>query len=102
MDNTSEPVHDVNDDVGGKTGSCREHTLLCDHQDSQPTGWIRGHTRIGSVRQVKVICCRDQCGIKIQVPSTSRNGSYSWIVTHTATWMNRGMAKMTLLEALRW
>ena len=72
-------IHDLNDGSGGKAGSCREYTLSRD-QDSELIGWIRGHTRIGPVRQVRAICCLDQYGIEIQVPSTPRNGSYSWIV----------------------
>ena len=31
-------IHDVDDGFGPKTGSCREFTLLGDHQDSEPTG----------------------------------------------------------------
>ena len=34
----------------------------------------------GIVDQVRVTCCLDQFGIEIQVPSTWRDGSYSWIV----------------------
>ena len=73
-------IHDVNDGFGGTTGSCREFKLPRDDQDSEPIGWIRGHTRIGPVRQVRVTCCLDQHGIDFQVPSTSTNGSCSWIV----------------------
>ena len=72
-------IQGVNDGFGGKTGSCREYTLPRD-QDSEPIGWISGRTRIGPVRQVKTICCLDQEGIEIQVPSTSRDGSNSRIV----------------------
>ena len=60
-------IHNVNDGFGGKTRSCREYTLLRDHQDSEPIGWIRGDTKIGPTRQVKVICCLDQYGFEIQV-----------------------------------
>ena len=74
-------IQDVNDAFGGMKGSCRECTLPRDDQDSsQPIGWIRGHTKIGPVRQVRVPCCLDQLGNEIQVPSTSRDGSNSWIV----------------------
>ena len=41
---------------------------------------IRGHTRIGPVHQIRVICCLGQYGIEIQVPSASRDGSCSWTV----------------------
>ena len=55
-----------------KDKSCRQYTLPRDHQDSEPTRWISGHTRIDPVRQVKIMCCFDQYGFEIQVPSTSR------------------------------
>ena len=55
-------------------------SLPRDHQDSEPVGWVSGHTRIGPVLHVKVVCCLDQYGIEIQVPSTSRDGSNSWTV----------------------
>ena len=51
-----------------------------DDQDSEPMGWIRGHTYIGPVRQFRVICCFDSYGPEIQVPSMPKNGSYSWNV----------------------
>ena len=98
-------IHDANDGFGGKTGSCREYTLLRDHQDSEPIGWIRGHTRIGPVRQVRVICCLEQYGIEMQVTSTSRNGSHSWIIISRRpnryvdeSWHDQG----DLLKTLRW
>ena len=69
-------IHDVNDGCGGKTGSCREYTLPREDQDSEPIGWIREHTKIGPVRQVRVTCCLDQHGIEIHVPSILQNGSY--------------------------
>ena len=54
----------MDDGFGGKTGSRGECTLLRDHQDSEPVGWIRGHTRIGPVHQIRVMCCLDQHGIE--------------------------------------
>ena len=39
-----------------------------------------GHTKVGPVLQVKVICCPDQYGIEIQAPSTSKDGSNLWII----------------------
>ena len=36
-------VHDVNDDLGRKTESCREYTLPRDVQDSESIGRIYGH-----------------------------------------------------------
>ena len=73
-------IHDVTDGFGGKTGACREYSLPHDHQDSDPTARIGGHTNIDPVLQVKTVCCLDQYGIEIQVPSTSGDGSTSWII----------------------
>ena len=61
--------------------SCGEFSLLRDLQDSENIGCISGHTKIGPVLQVKITSCLDQYGIEIQVQSTSRDGSNSWIVT---------------------
>ena len=43
-------------------------------------GLVRGHTKIGPVRQVKVTCHSKQFGIEIQVKSMKNDGSLSWIV----------------------
>ena len=55
-------------------------TLLRDDQNSEPIGWIRGHTKIGPVSQVRAMCRLDQYGIEIQEPSMLKNGSFFWIV----------------------
>ena len=76
-----------------------------DHQDSELIGWIRGHIRIDPVHQIRVMCCLDQYGIEIQVLSTWRNRSCSWIVIHrgqAVTWMYLGMTEMTPPKTLRW
>ena len=53
-------IHDVDDGFGGTTG-----------QVSEPVGWISGHTKIGPVLQVKIMCCfLDKYGIEIPLPST--------------------------------
>ena len=80
-------IHDVDDGFGGKTGSCRKFSLPRNHQDSEPFGWIRGHTRIGPVHQTRVTCCLDQHG------DTG---------TVYVEWMNLGMTKMTLTITLKW
>ena len=45
---------------------------------------LRGlvNTKIGPVLQVKVIGCLDQYGMEVQAPSTSRDGSKSWIIMY--------------------
>ena len=47
-------IHDIDNGFSGSTGACREHTLPRDHDYSEPVEWIRGHTKIGPVLQVKV------------------------------------------------
>ena len=74
-------LHDVDDGVGGKSEACREYTLPRDNPDSELIAWIGGHTIIGPVLQVKIICGLDQCGIEIKALSTSRNRSKSRIIT---------------------
>ena len=98
-------IRDVTDGFGGKTGSCREYTLTRDHQDSEPIGWICGHTRIGPVRQVRVLCCFDQYGIEIRYrrhQKTHLTLGLSYPEAQTDTWMNRGTTKTTLSKPMRW
>ena len=84
-----------------------DHAESCtqprDDQASEPIGWIRGHTKIGPICHVRATYCLDQYGIKIQVPSMLKNGSYSWIVpeAQTATWMNPDKIKKTVVKTLR-
>ena len=97
-------IHDVTDGFGGRAGSCRVYTLPRDDRDSRPLGWIRGHTKIGPVRQVGVICCLDQCWIEVQVPSMSRNESHSWIGIHQRPESQRGwiLARPRRPSSRRW
>ena len=55
--------------------ACRECTLPRDNPDSELLAWIGGHTRIGKVRG-----CLDHYGFEIQAPSTSGDGSNSWVI----------------------
>ena len=72
-------IHDMDDGFEGKTRACREYTLPREDQDSEIIAWICGHTKIGPVLQVQTACRLDQYGIEIQIPSTSGDGSTSWI-----------------------
>ena len=56
-------------------GAFREH-ISSNDEDSVPIGWFRGHTKIGSVLEVKVTN-----------HSLKNDGSHSWIV------ISRGMNK---------
>ena len=58
-----------------------------DDEYSSPVGWIRGHTKIGPLRQVKVTYHSEQLGIEIQVKSMKNDESFSWIV------ISKGMNK---------
>ena len=58
----------------------RQDHAESDDQDAELVGWIRGHKQIGPVRQVRDTCSLDRYGREIQVPSMSKNGSFSWIV----------------------
>ena len=68
-------IHDIDDGFGGKTGACRESSLLRDHDNCEPVGWIKGFAQIGRVIQVRATCYLDQYGIEIQEPFMLRNGS---------------------------
>ena len=67
-------IQDVVDGFEGKTGACRDCTLPREDPKSEIIAWIGGHTTIGPVLQVKTTCRLDQCGIEIQMPSTTADG----------------------------
>ena len=73
-------IHDLDDGFGDRTAACREYTLRRDDPKSELKLWIEGQTRIGPVLQVRTSCFLDMYGIEIQIPSTSGNGSKSWVV----------------------
>ena len=83
----SRTIHDLDDGFGGKAGACPDSTLPWDHENSEPVGWIRGHTKIGPVRQVKDTYHSEQFGIEIQAESMKSDGSLTWI------FISRGMNK---------
>ena len=64
-------VHDVNDGFEGTTAGC---------PNSKVTAWIDGHPKIGPVLHVNTTCCLGIYGIEIQIPSTTGDGSKSWVV----------------------
>ena len=51
-----------------------------DDEQSLPEGWIREHTKIGPVREVKVTNHLEQQGIEGQGESLKTDGSLSWVV----------------------
>ena len=52
-------------DSAGGIAACSEYTLLRDDGYSVLVGWIRGHTKIGPVREVRVTYHLEQYGIEI-------------------------------------
>ena len=73
-------IHDVNDGFDEWTAACREYTLPRDDPNSEIKLWIACHAKIGPILQVKTTCYLDIKGIESQIPSTSGNGSKSWVV----------------------
>ena len=51
------------------------------------SGWIRGHTKIGPVREVRVTNHLEQDGIESQVKSFKNDGAVSWIAIFRETMM---------------
>ena len=83
-------IHDLDDGSGGcewNIPTIYIYTPSRDHDYSVPEGWIRGHTKIGPVRQVKVRYHSEQFGIEIQRKSMKSDGSLSWTVI--SGWMGR-------------
>ena len=80
LDNVTEPFTMWMMDLEVRRGSCREYTLPPEHQDSELITWIRGHTRMGTVLRVKIICRIDQYRVDVQESSSTRDGSTSCII----------------------
>ena len=55
-------------------------TSLRDDERSTPKGWIRGHTKIDRVLEIKLACHLYQYGIEIKNDSIENDGSHSWTV----------------------
>ena len=74
-------IHDVNEGwKEGKTGACIEFTVHREEPGSEIIAWIGGRTKNGPVLQLKTACCLDGHGTEIQIPSTSGDGSTSWVI----------------------
>ena len=61
------------------TGSCREYTLRRSEESSRVRGWIRGHTKIGPVLDVKVCYHQGRYGVEIMIESLFRDRTVSWV-----------------------
>ena len=71
---------DVNDGFGNLTTLRREYTVLRAHRDSVVKLWIKTHTEIEPVLDVKIFCHLDKFGMEIQIPSTSGDNTNVWMV----------------------
>ena len=49
--------------------TCREYTLPRDEKSTDPKGWIRGNTKIGSSKY----------GVEIRIESVNKDNSHSWV-----------------------
>ena len=59
--------------------ACREYTLPRDETLSDPTGWIRGNTKIGPVLEVTTSYLQGQYGVEIRIESLIKDNSHSWV-----------------------
>ena len=59
--------------------ACRAYTLPRDEETSEPKGWIRGNTTIGSVLEVTTCCLQGKYGVEIRIMSVNKDNSYSWV-----------------------
>ena len=84
-------IHDVNDGFGGKSGACREHTLLREDPDSEVIAWIGGHRRIGPVLQVKK---------NVALINTASTPGLSKPEAQTAIWRSYIMIQITLQKVV--
>ena len=59
--------------------ACREYTLPRDEKSSDPKGWIRGNTTIGSVLELTTSYLQGKDGVEIRVESVNKDNSHSWV-----------------------
>ena len=59
--------------------ACREYTLPRDEKSSDPKGWIRGNTKIGSVCEVTTSYLQGKYGVEIRIESVQKDNSHSWV-----------------------
>ena len=68
--------------------ACREYTLPRDEKLSDPKGWIRGNTKIGSVLEVTTSYLQGKYGVEIRNELVNKNNSHSWVT------ISHGMNKL--------
>ena len=57
--------------------ACREYTLPRDEKSSDPKGWIRGKTKIGTVLEVTSSYLQGKYGVEIRIESVNKDNSHS-------------------------
>ena len=53
--------------------ACREYILPRGEKSSDPKGWIRGNTKIGSVLEVTTIYLQGKDGVEIRIESVNKD-----------------------------
>ena len=59
--------------------ACREYTLPRDEKSTDPKGWIRGNTKIGSVLEVTTSYLQGKYGVEFRIESFHKDNSHSWV-----------------------
>ena len=59
--------------------TCRECTSTRDDKSSDPEGWIRGNTKIGSVLEVTTSYLQGKYGVEMRIESVNKDHSLSWV-----------------------
>ena len=59
--------------------ACREYTLPRDEKSSDPKGWIRGNTKIGTVLEVTTSYLQGKYWVEIRIESVNKDNSHSWV-----------------------
>ena len=59
--------------------ACPEYTLPRDEDSSEPNGWIKRNTKIGSIPEVATCCLQSKYGVEIRIMSINKDNSHSWV-----------------------
>ena len=59
--------------------ACREYILPRGEETSEPKGWIRGNTKIGTVLEATICCLQGKYGVDIRMMSICKDNSHSWV-----------------------
>ena len=59
--------------------ACREYLLPRDEISSEPKGWTRRSTKIGSVLEVTTWYPQGKYGVEIRIKSVNKDNSHSWV-----------------------